>query len=335
MEPRLSTAFGVPVKVLTRPSILPKHHFLGKAATRFISANGSPIFIGGFSFGQDETQVAKIAEIEVIERLFATYELNSDKVQQNGFYDAYDWLSHQWVDKVDYRAVLLTASNSNDGNNEIRPTASGLALRSTFSAAVGHAVLELIERHLACAVWYDPSRTLIQLGESAELGESFLVTNYMLSARKAIPFVMSVIYSQAKQIFTCGTSVGLSLESASRKALMEAYMMLDTILQGDSGECVSTDTKTRVISLQGDLAILRQQHLATKLIGNTPISVEKELDIGSIVDIAISHHSGVNIVPIVSIGEWHLVRAICDNALTLPQARRTFMATKVPADPFC
>lgn len=321
---------SIPIRSSLRASKIPNGYWMAKSAVKFINWQDQPTLIHGFSFRKDKNESLFISRMEVFERLFACHDF-----VQSSTLESYQWPDRTHLCKIPAEQVLL---GSSPGFPNAKFDASGLGWHTVLEKAEQHAILEVIERHLLCHIWYYDLQ-LVGLGKMEQLSDDLYLEFATVEADIPLPFILAIISDKKDACFVCGSSIGLNSREAKKKAMEEAFMLLDGVLHQDN-VLLNPNLKTqgRLLSLRNPL-VSKTRHLYY----NSKISRNMEWNnyfsnclknLKQICENIFKSSLNIRCVLLCENGEGCLVRAICPAAMMLKEIRIKYRSN-VPPDPFC
>jgi len=320
---------SIPINTIVRQSKVDDRYYVAKSGVNFYNWQGIKGFFGGFYISENKEIAIKVSKIEVLERLYALYDLNKQKLNTDKFIKKLSWPDLVHIGTVNPRDVLF--GESPFGESNLRD-ASGLGASKDLISASIHAVFELLERHWLAKIWYEDA-FLIQIRPTLEVKENFCLNLYTVDCPNPMPFVVACITSKDSTLFLCGSAVSNKLTDSIHKATMEAYLLLDSFLSGDKGICQSN--KERLLSLQKkEFSLLRESFVKKKV--RHIIDMDNfEMDNMLIQKLTLGSINNIFICPITEKADFCVVRAISQEALKLPEVRKRYNGHDIPFDPFC
>ncbi|MFA9486575.1 YcaO-like family protein [Moraxella haemolytica] len=260
---------------------------------------------------------------EIIERILASEIFFGGSHLQRQF-ASHCFFTKKFLKNYPYKDVLI--------RTKYDVSASGLGLHSDKDMAIKHAILEVLERHVALLLWYHHD-SILKIG-SRNLGGGYFIHHY--TSVLNIPFCMSVVFHERNDIFFCGTSMKTNLKNAIEASEIEALSLVANIIVKNNlhpkGNVKSTID--RIHTLVGSGAINRINHLQSKYLHNHLIDFfDKEFSLYDLLDLLNFHD--VQVVHINEMSGYHCYRAIINQALSKNFVRVNPFYNKMTPDPFC
>ncbi|MFN7094686.1 MAG: YcaO-like family protein, partial [Burkholderiales bacterium] len=200
-------------------------------------------FLGG-AFSTNQEQVMLVAKAEVLERLLATYDLNSKRIDKSPLYESWLWPEKCFDRMVHASHVIL---GDMPAFKAFHPDASGLGYHSNREQAVKHAIYEILERHILCLIWYG-NLPLFHV-DTTWLSNEFTCDFYTPAFADFIPFILTVIKSKKETVFMCGSALSDHFNKAKEKSFYEAAMLLEDFLAKRSGICHASLSRKKILAL--------------------------------------------------------------------------------------
>lgn len=325
---------ALPVQSMSRRSDLFPGYYCAKSGLGLRNWKGDPIFIGGFSFGDQSGYAQMVATCEVYERFYALYDAQSERLRKSSFLPCYVWGNQRIRQQVHAAKVLI---GSAPGMSSAGNDASGLGFHCRRADAEQHAVFELAERHLLARIWYGDAK-VTPVTRPVCVTSDWRLTYFTVAMRPHIPFSLAVLWSPSEPLWIAGSSICTTMREAQSKAWREAQMLADTIMHRDVGPCGNSHTRERLFALRGATAIVMQRHFAMKNVRRKnalAMDIDALTEPWSIVR-RVFGNVPVYCVPLHESSNAYVIRALCDSAWKLRTLRLQRSATDtIPRDPFC
>ncbi|HEX2859259.1 MAG TPA: YcaO-like family protein [Alphaproteobacteria bacterium] len=312
------------IKTVTRRAHVPAGWIIAKSVMGVRTGKFGPRAVYGFAIDATEEQAIARSQYEVLERVHAYYDVffHSAGVQES--LPSYGWASHLSYGYKLAGEVLLAHPQQAIGVD-----ANGLAWHTTLEEAVAHGMLEVVERHLNARIWYEGAQ-LCPVSVTPLAIPSLTLNLY--TTIDNIPFVLAVIGSSNHDVLACGTSVAATLGQAELKASQEAYMVLDGLLQNDTGNANSETSRAKLLSLREKEFIQPVLGHLNELLVHTP-APPKVIGLKQIMENVTGLNTGEGHYCLLAKGENAVaIRAFCTGALN-PKFHP--QRGSVPEDPFC
>jgi hypothetical protein len=284
----------------------------------------------------------KISIAEILERVFAHPSVH-ESVNLGRTYTLIRYIDNRLVGEVNFSRVLFTGKHPmNRSLEEARlldhtgKRTNGLAFHPDISQAISHAILELVERHHACRLWYDENIRIIPISAQSELGLGYLLNRYTILNEPILPFVCSIISHPDKSFFVCGTSMRLNMSDAVKKADNEALSTIENFFQDSGGLANNRVTEARFNELIGAEAERKLKHFSSKLSEPIDLIFSKiQMNLDELLTASFQYPEKVFYAPLWECASGWVVRALADEALDKRQLRHQFTQSNIPSDPFC
>lgn len=319
----------VPVRTVVEESISPTGYFVARSATAFRNQTGKLRVIPGFGFSQNQDDAAVTSRYEVYEHLAGHYEFQAARGSCS--FESRDWPGGHTGPAFSAPDVLLSmdAPSAHLGRND----ASGLAHHSTYSRAANHAVLELVERHLLCEIWWEGLQ-VVRCSPTERIDDLTSIRTYTVAgARMGLPFALAIVNRTSDALWLCGSAVRATLQEAVAHAREEALMLLDNFARNRNWSHDQVGEAERLHALKGPLSEQRAAHFSNRVVDGS--AGRGRSDSWPAVDIAARVLPGSRIF-VASL--WRdedsiVVRATSADAKRVPAFRR-ICSSATPRDPF-
>lgn len=307
------------------------------SAVSISDAGGCEQLFFGHAAGSGREQAVARSCGEILERLLASRAVFSDAELASGWRGRYIFRDGE---TAPYRpAQVLVRENAADGDVA---SASGLGLGpvSAPDAAIAHACLELVERHILVSMWY-AGTPLTALGGAEQFDGGYRLDGY--TTLDGVPFVLAVLSAPGRRGMYCGSAVRASVAEALAHARAEALQLATNFLVRDMAHEPTSGpwqgnvaaTIVRMASLEGESARALHAHLAKRIVPAPARPCRKLADWRAIVRAALPDSEDISAIRLGSWGDFRAVRVIADGARTKNAMRRLHAHSGHIADPFC
>lgn len=238
----------IPINSIARPFFFDKSIYVGKAGT-ILKLNSEKFFVGGYSISKFPTVAKKVSKCEVIERCFLFAERKISTIK----YILWPSLKECFHRSSFYDEIFDFETFDS----------SGLSYHNIFDMSCQHSAFELIERHLLSLIWYY-EKPIFHI-KTIKLFDNFWASFYCVTSfNSVLPFCLVVIKNKEEHIFIVGSAFSSSLDKAQKKAMNEAYLLLDNLFS-EASFCPTENTKLRILSLKSEICFKKRSAYILKL----------------------------------------------------------------------
>ena len=196
----------------------------------------------GFSCQKNLNDALNKSKYEIFERSLSTY-LLSDHSKRDSTYNLFNATNNTLLEQICSDRILLGPTP----RGIAVANAIGLSFHSSLNNAIKHSVFELIERLLLARIWYE--RNPITIVDYKKIN-SHEVYFYTMNSNSTIPFIMSVLVDESKNIMCVGASMTDSFDTSIEKSYTESIMLMHSITQTNIilGNVLSKSNRSRIMS---------------------------------------------------------------------------------------
>ncbi|NET44743.1 hypothetical protein [Okeania sp. SIO2B3] len=234
---------GIPIISTFYSHPLDRNTYYVDSSTVLIDRQGIRHLFFGHSGKKCFDEAILISRIEILERVMASPLANLSMKPL---------LFSNYLDPTVTRIMLAKDYLIRNGNPLIGTT--GLGAHSKSNLAEQHAILEMLERHILCEIWYK-DRKIRKIGSRENLPLEYFIDYY--TTLQASPFILAVLQNKNLPIFLCGSSLKENQSDALMSSRIEALMLAGNFLCKSS-----SDTSNNILSLK------RMRNLCTSAVLN-------------------------------------------------------------------
>lgn len=310
--------------------------WLARAAVELEAMDGlGRYWFAGAHASSDPLFSKRLARCEMLERLLAMPELHRERLRDGVGFITWRFLDGVIKDPVSGSRVLLWGKEDMTGRARVTdgPMATGLAFHKGSTQAAHHAVCELLERHLACLLWFAKELALAEWGRPSRNMAGVTLRRFTFQRDPLIPFVMTVADHGCRDIFAVGTSLHEDMAKAASSADREALMTLENVLVRTDGPANKFDSRERLKTLVGEGASERWRFVEQRVQASR-FEVPRT-SLPELCKCILAQPEQLTITKIWEATGAVLVRAMSPEVLHKRDQRLAHAQRQVPPHPFC